>query len=187
MLLLILNFISLIFSLDLSLALMNEKAYYFGLKENNVNSYGFIGEMKKNYKLSNDYYISIGGAYTYHSINNSFIDNALSLRTDNMVYEKLGLTTVDIMFELGKYFYKKNILAISFYTGIATASYDGVINNSVYKRRDEGYTYASSFFMGRFLTSNLIAKLGIMYRGIDNTSPQSFDFLSTVLLFEYRI
>lgn len=166
---------------------MSEKAYYFGLKESNVNSYGFMAEMKKNYKISEDYYVSFGGAYSYHSLNNSFSDETLSMRTDGMVYERLGLTTVDIMLELGKYFYKKNILSLSFYAGIATASYDGVFSHQTYKRRDEGYTYASNFFMGRFLTSNLIAKLGLMYRGIDNTSPQSFDFLSTVLLFEHRI
>lgn len=187
MFLILLNLISFAFSLDISLGLMSEKSYYFGLKENNINSYAFIAEMKKNYNLGHDYYASFGGAYTYHSVNNSFKDTNFSLRKDDAVYERLGLTTVNLMTEFGKYFYKKNMLSVSFYFGIATASYNGIIDNGLYKRRDEGYTYAMNLFMGRFLNKNLIAKLGLMYRGVDNTSPQSFDFLSTVLLFEYRI
>ncbi len=171
-----------IFSLDLSLGLLFENAYYFGVQDKTISSYGFIGEMKKRIEINDKYYLSYGGAYTYHSLNNSFKDNSISEGVDGYVYESLGLTTVDLLLEFGREF-SKNIISSSLYFGIASAKYSGMINKNLYSRRDEGYTYAINFNYGRYLNKFLIAKLGVMYRGVDDTSPQSFDFLTALLLF----
>lgn len=176
-----------VYSLDLSVSMLFENSYYFGNTSRTVESYGFMAEMKKRY----DFYgfsVSYGGAYSYHSIKSSYtdVDGNISTRSDKLVIENAGLTSVDLLLEFSKKYYK-NIFSTTVYFGVASVKYKGIIDTNIYDRRDEGYTYAANIAYGRFLKNNLISKLALMYRGVDDTSPQSFDFLSLLLMFEYRI
>jgi len=161
-------------ALDFSFSYIINKANSFNTSNT---SDTIASDIRKTYYYLNSYYTSFGISYSY-----SILDYS-NISTNATDYTTFKFQTYDLLFELGKEF-RNNILSSSVYLGHSSSSISDKQNIN-YARKDDGPTYAINFMFGRLIQNNKEAKLGFIYRRLDQ--KYKYDFFGLSFLLRYRI
>jgi len=162
-------------AIDFSFSYTVNNAHYFDTA-NRTDTVS--ADIRKTFFINKAYYSSFGLSYSY-----GVLDYATLSNENSKDYNTFKFQAFDFLFEFGKIF-RNNIVSSSLFLGHSTSSYINLanLNNS---KKSKGPTYAANLMYGKVIKKNTEAKIGLIYRSLDQEIR--YDFFGLMFLLRYRI
>jgi hypothetical protein len=156
------------------------------------NSYGFSGAVKNKvlFNQTSKWFVSPGFDFNYNYARRSFYKPTASNRTDGTVSEKLGFTSLDFVFDLGRKFGTDFEFGMDFGMGLCWFYYYGLTGlnlSTVYNNRDLSQVFSAGLFAGYILNSKSEVKIGIGLKTVNNAVPFNTNFTVLKLSYQYYL